>query len=428
MSQINLPELIENRESLLEAFLHVREVTELITSVLSPEDMLLSVTEDTSPPKWHLGHTSWFFEHFILQKFVADYAGNQDFEFLFNSYYKAVGAHIPKSKRGSISRPDVSEVLKYRQEVTAGVTTFLQSVAADQWSTVAGLIRVGINHEQQHQELLLMDIKRNFFENPLRPRFEGPELSSAPEVSAPNWQNVASGLVKIGKPNNSPEFGFDNEGDAHFHWIDSFMLSSHLVTNKEYLAFIDDGGYHNPLLWLSDGWEYKLKEGWQHPLYWERKDDSWWVMTLSGMMPLDLSAPVSHVSFYEAKAFAQWKGCRLPTEFEWETAASKAPVKGQFLESGHHEPRPANEDYQSFAQLHGTLWEWTQSAYLPYPRYESFNQGLAEYNEKFMCNQFVLRGGSCLTPQSHYRPSYRNFFYPHNRWQYSGIRLAKDLL
>lgn len=205
------------------------------------------------------------------------------------------------------------------------------------------------------------------------------------------------------------------------------MISSHLVTNDEYLAFIDEGGYDNPLLWLSDGWDMKEREKWEHPLYWEKEGQTWWTMSLSGMIPLDLAAPVSHISYYEAQAFAHWKGCRLPTEFEWEVAASSEPLHGIFLEDNEFEPLPSPDDHELFAQIHGTLWEWTQSAYLPYPRYEKFQHGLSEYNEKFMCNQFVLRGGSCLTPRDHYRPTYRNFFYPHMRWQFSGLRLAKDL-
>lgn len=417
-----------NRDSISSQFLAVREETEKFIRPLSAEDMMLSSTSDTSPPKWHLGHTSWFFEKFILRGFIPDYQFDESFDYVFNSYYKGIGPHLPKSERAMISRPAMSEILAWRMKITQEVVDYISVASESEWQKLEELLLIGINHEQQHQELLLMDIKRNFFANPLRPRFEAPPLTEVREVPETNWHNIPSELVKIGQPKNSSGFHYDNEGDAHFHWVDSFMLATQLVTNGEYLAFMEDGGYENPLLWLSDGWDKKNEEGWRHPLYWEKRDGMWWHMTLSGMMPLDLSAPVSHVSFYEAKAYAQWKGARLPTEFEWEAAAQKEKVQGHFSESGLHEPLPPQENFQHLSQIHGTLWEWTQSAYLPYPRYEAFDQGLAEYNGKFMCNQFVLRGGSCVTPQSHYRTSYRNFYYPHNRWQYSGIRLAKDLL
>lgn len=417
-----------DRESLSAQFLSVREETERIVRPLSVEDMLLSSTTDTSPPKWHLGHTSWFFEKFILRQFVPGYQFEESFDFVFNSYYKAIGPHIPKSQRALISRPSVDEIMTWRKKITQDVLDLLSVVSSSDWPKIQPLLLVGVHHEQQHQELLLMDIKRNFFALPDRPRYEAPPLTEVRELPAAGWLNIPSGLVKIGHPKNDSEFHYDNEGDAHFHWVDSFMLATHLVTNGEYLAFIEDGGYENPLFWLSDGWDKKGEEGWKHPLYWEKREDMWWHMTLSGMMPLDLSAPVSHVSFYEAKAYAQWKGARLPTEFEWEAAAKKEDIGGHFSSAELHEPLPPHASFQHFSQIHGTLWEWTQSAYLPYPRYEAFDQGLAEYNGKFMCNQFVLRGGSCITPQSHYRLSYRNFYYPHNRWQYCGIRLAKDLL
>ncbi len=274
-----------------------------------------------------------------------------------------------------------------------------------------------------------MDIKRNFFENPLRPQYQNNH--SIPSVllgSDTTWHNIPSGPVKIGVHKNSLDFAYDAEKDSHHQWIESCMISSHLVSNHEYMAFIDEGGYDNPLLWLSDGWCLKEKENWRCPLYWEKHAQGWWTMTLSGMVPLELSAPVSHISYYEAQAFAHWKGCRLPTEYEWEFAARQESLRGQFLEEGNLEPNIPEDDHELYSQIHGSLWEWTQSSFQPYPRFESFNHGLSEYNEKFMCNQFVLRGGSCITPADHYRPTYRNFYYPHMRWQYAGLRLAKDLL
>lgn len=421
-------EPIEDRQSLITHFLSVRKMTENICYPLSEEDLILSVTADTSPPKWHLAHTTWFFDKFVLQKCLAGHELKAEFDYLFNSYYKSVGVHVPKLQRGAMSRPALAEVKEYRQSVSQQVEDILQHADPDLFHKIRPILLIGINHEQQHQELILMDIKRNFFENPLRPRFQGTALTPASIKAEVVWQNVPSGLTKIGVSNSETEFHYDNEGDAHFYWVDSFMLSSHLVTNQEFLAFIEDQGYQNPLLWLSDGWDFKEKENWQHPLYWENRDGAWWEMTLSGMLPLDLSAPVSHISYYEAEAYAQWRGCRLPTEYEWEAAAAIEKIKGHFLEDKIFHPRPAEDDHSQFSQLHGTLWEWTRSAYGAYPRYESFGNGLSEYNGKFMCNQFVLRGGSCVTPQDHYRPTYRNFYYPYMRWLYSGLRLAKDLV
>lgn len=418
---------LHEREKLLEEFVEVRRCTELICAPLSNEDLMLSVTEETSPPKWHLAHTTWFFDKFILEALIPEHEVNPEINFLFNSYYKSVGPHVQKVNRGLISRPSSKEILDYRNGVTDKVYQALISCEAHQYKSLKNILLLGVNHEQQHQELLLMDIKRNFFANPLRPRYEGHHLSPIENISKSEWQNIPSSLVEIGMPKKHIGFYYDNEGGQHKQWVDSFMLSSHLVTNGEYLDFIENEGYQNPLLWLSDGWDIKEKENWSAPLYWEKKDDSWWVMSLSGMIPLDLAAPVAHISYYEAQAFAEWKGCRLPTEFEWEAAAKQEQVGGQFLESGPHDPMTADLNFSRFSQIHGTLWEWTQSAYLPYPKYESFSGGLSEYNKKFMCNQFVLRGGSCITPESHYRTTYRNFYYPYMRWQYCGLRLAKDL-
>lgn len=416
------------REALIEFFLSVRRTTEALVKPLVYEDFMVSVTEDTSPPKWHLAHTSWFFENFVLKRIKKNYEPFRvEYGFLFNSYYRALGSYLTKNKRSVLSRPTVVEIMEYRHVITQTVVAQVESLGEEKFNQIKDVLELGIHHEQQHQELLLMDIKRNFFENPLRPQYS-PDHSHGPYVNAESvWQNIPSGVVKIGVEKTSKEFSFDNERDAHKQWIESCMISSHLVSNDEYLAFIEEGGYENPLLWLSDGWDLKEKEKWKHPLYWERDGQKWWAFTLGGMMPLDLSAPVVHVSYYEAMAFAKWKGARLPTEFEWETAALMEKSECTFLENEYYEPEPALEDHELFSQIHGCVWEWTSSAYLPYPRYEKFQAGLGEYNEKFMCNQFVMRGGSCVTPKSHYRPTYRNFYYPHMRWQYSGIRLAKDL-
>ena len=416
------------QDSILERFQAVRRTTEELCRPLMYEDFVLSVTEDTSPPKWHLAHTTWFFENFVLKRIKKSYEPYRaEFNFLFNSYYKRMGLYLQKQKRSVLSRPTTSEVMEYRHAITQTVLAQVSALSEEKFNEIVDTLELGINHEQQHQELLLMDIKRNFYENPLRPKYN-PDHSHGPYQSSDmRWQNIPTGLSKIGVSKKSTDFAFDNEKDAHHQWIESCMISSHLVTNDEYIAFIQDGCYDNPLLWLSDGWDFKEKENITAPLYWEWDGDQWWIFTLGGMMPIDPAAPVVHVSFYEALAFAKWKGARLPTEYEWETAANMEPTECTFLENGYFEPVPSEEDYELFSQIHGSVWEWTQSAYLPYPRYEKFHHGLSEYNEKFMCNQFVLRGGSCVTPRSHYRNTYRNFYYPNMRWQYAGIRLAKDL-
>lgn len=421
-------EFYSRTDAVLERFRAVRQTTEDLCRPLIHEDYMLSVTDDTSPPKWHLAHTTWFFENFVLKRLDPSYEPfKNEYHFLFNSYYKRLGLYLSKSKRNVLSRPTINEVMEYRHAITRLVMNEVSELTEERFNFILETLELGIQHEQQHQELLIMDIKRNFYENPLRPKYN-PDHSHGPyDTSDVVWHNIPSGLRKIGVEKSSTEFAFDNEKDAHNQWIESCMISSHLVSNDEYVAFIEEGGYDNPLLWLSDGWEMKEKEGWKAPLYWEKSDGQWWVFTLGGMMPLDPEAPVCHVSYYEANAFANWKGARLPTEHEWETAARMETSECTFLENRYFEPEPSLNDHDFFSQIHGSVWEWTQSAYLPYPRYEKFHHGLSEYNEKFMCNQFVLRGGSCVTPRSHYRVTYRNFYYPHMRWQYSGIRLAKDL-
>lgn len=416
-------------EAIVNRFQSVRDTTEQLCRPLVHEDYVLSVTADTSPPKWHLAHTTWFFENFILKRLNRSYEPyRNEFNFLFNSYYKRLGSFLPKDKRHVLSRPTVQEIFEYRKVITNKVIDEIHRLDEEEFRDIFEVLELGINHEQQHQELLLMDIKRNFYENPLRPKYN-PDHSHGPyESSEVVWHNIPSGLVEIGVPKSTSEFAYDNEKDVHQQWIESCMVSSHLVTNEEYLEFMEEGGYENPLLWLSDGWDLKEKEGWTSPLYWEKEGQDWWVFTLGGMMPVDPEAPVVHVSYYEAMAFAHWKGARLPSEFEWETAARMETSECTFLENEYYEPEPSLNDHKLFSQIHGSVWEWTQSSYLPYPRYEKLKHGLSEYNEKFMVNQMVLRGGSCVTPRSHYRMTYRNFYYPHMRWQYAGIRLAKDLV
>lgn len=422
---MEITELTREGEELRARFLNTQERTDEICSPLSSEDCLLSVTEDTSPPKWHLGHTTWFFAKFVLEKFTS-FEVSPELDFVFNSYYKSLGPHIRKDARRSISRPGLEEIFDWRRDVRERVSECISSATTEEFTELRKILEIGINHEQQHQELLLMDIKRNFFANPQRPRYKSRVLCPAHEQREATWMNVPSGLIKVGVPLGITEFHYDNESDSHQRWIDSFMLMSHPVSNEEYLNFVQEGGYQNPKFWLSDGWDVVQNEKWEHPLYWENRDGEWWMFTLWGMVPLDLKAPVCHLSYYEADAFARFRGARLPTEFEWEAAAQNVDVIGEFLENGTFEAL-VPEDGEEFTGLHGTVWEWTQSAYLPYPRFESFTGDLAEYNGKFMVNQMVLRGGSCVTPTSHYRKTYRNFYYPHMRWQFGGVRLARDL-
>lgn len=417
-----------NRERIIRDFKEVRSLTEYLCDPLEIEDYMLSVTEDTSPPKWHLAHTSWFFEHFILDKHLRSYVPySAEFNYLFNSYYKKAGGFLPKFSRGFITRPTVDEVYSYRKYINNCMSLLMENADGELYRMIEPIIELGINHEQQHQELLLMDIKRNFFANPILPVYKENRHPISERSSSKEFRHFESEIVFIGHDEFSSDFGHDNESGRHRQFVESFSLATDLVTNEDYLEFIKDGGYENPLNWLSDGWEYKEKEKWANPLYWMKSDEGWMHMTLGGVKPLPLTAPVVHISYYEAQAYAHWKGCRLPTEFEWEVAGHKEPILGDFLDQGNLEPTATLFNATHFSQIHGTVWEWTQSAYLPYPHYKPLTDGLGEYNEKFMCNQFVLRGGSSITPKSHYRRTYRNFYYPHMRWQYAGLRLAKDV-
>lgn len=413
--------------ALVKRFDDVRNKTEGLCLPLNVEDYMLSTTIDTSPPKWHLAHTSWFFENFLLRNYKKRFESfRSEYGYIFNSYYNSAGDFLPKYKRSYLTRPSVEEIMQYRRHVTKEVKNLVE-LDDEQNAEIMKIVEIGINHEEQHQELLLMDIKRGFFENPLRPKYQN-EIFINGEVEGNSWRKFHSGLVKVGVPSDYQQFSYDNEKDEHKVWLDSYELSSHLITNDDYMNFMEDEGYVNPNYWLSDGWDYKQRERWESPLYWEKRGHEWWHMTLSGMVPLDLAAPVVHVSYYEATAFAKWKGCRLPSEEEWETAARLELVRGQFLEQSSREPLPADENYEFFSQIHGTVWEWTQSPYRAYSKFKPLHFGMNEYNEKFMCNQFVMRGGSCVTPKTHYRLTYRNFYYPHQRWMFSGIRLARDVL
>jgi ergothioneine biosynthesis protein EgtB len=380
---------------------------------------------DVSPPKWHLAHTSWFFEQFLFAPHITAYERyDRDFGYLFNSYYESVGEHIERQKRGLISRPTVRQVFDYRSFVDQS----LERVA--ETPETRFVLELGIHHEQQHQELLLTDIKHILWSNPLKPVYNkalAPEVSLAQNSRSAfnnDWIDVEEGLYKIG---HDPDrgFSFDNERPRHAVYLTDFELASRLVTNGEYLDFMKSGGYQNPSHWLSQGWECVRQNHWQSPLYWILKDGSWHEMTLTGLQPLNLNAPVAHVSFYEADAYARSVGARLPTEAEWEVAAEHHPIRGSFLESARLHPSDERANAENSFQLWGELWQWTSSSYHPYPGFKPLPDAFSEYNGKFMSNQMILRGGSCATPRSHIRGSYRNFFPPDARWQFSGIRIAR---
>lgn len=412
------------RRQLVLSFEHVRCRSEQICAPLAVEDHGIQTMADVSPPKWHLAHTSWFFEEFLLRPFDSDYRPfHPRFGYLFNSYYQTVGQMHPRPRRGFLSRPTTDEIYRYRAYVNDAMRALIESMDDGRWPDAALRVTLGLHHEQQHQELLLTDIKHIFASNPLRPVYVPPP--SPPGSTAPDqhWIDFPAGMAHIG--HHGQDFAYDNETPRHRVWLDDFRLASRPATNAEYMAFMDDGGYGRPELWLSDGWQTVQTQRWEAPLYWERIDGQWWHMTLHGMQPVDPHAPVCHVSLYEADAFARWRGARLPTEAEWETAAARQPVAGNFYESGHLQPRSTEPGGAGLQQVFGDTWEWTQSAYAPYPGFKPLAGALGEYNGKFMCNQAVLRGGSCATPTSHIRATYRNFFYPADRWQFTGIRLAQ---
>ena len=399
----------------------VRQASEALTRSLTAEDQLAQSMPDASPTKWHLAHTSWFFETFLLTPRLAGYRlFDPRFGYLFNSYYEALGARQPRPARGLITRPSLDDVIAYRAHVDAGMERLLARPDPD----LEALVELGLAHEQQHQELILMDVLHLFACSPLKPAYAPPRGTPDPTPPAPlRFVPIDGGLVEIGHA--GPGFVFDNETPRHTTWLEPYRLAERLTSNAEWLAFMADGGYRRPEFWLSDGWARVREEGWRAPLYWEEVDGRWMVMTLHGLRPLEPAAPVSHVSYYEADAYAAWAGARLPTEAEWEHAVQHAATDGRFLGSGRLDATAAAEG-SGLRQMLGDLWEWTRSAYLPYPGFRPAAGAVGEYNGKFMSGQFVLRGGAVVTPPGHVRPSYRNFFYPHQRWMFSGVRLAKD--
>jgi ergothioneine biosynthesis protein EgtB len=399
----------------------VREVSGRIVAPLTAEDCTAQSMPDASPAKWHLAHTSWFFEQFLLRPHLPGYrVYDAQFEYLFNSYYDSVGPRHARPERGLLTRPDLAEVLRYRGHVDAHMERLLVDAA-----TLAPVVELGLNHEQQHQELILTDVKHLLSRSPLEPAYRrdlSPSTRRSTTAESQGWLQVDGGLHELGADPNAG-FCFDNETPRHRIWIDAFRLAHRPVTNDEYRQFIRDGGYDDPRLWLSDGWATAQREGWRRPLYWSEGLDS--EFTLGGRRELEAASPVCHISYYEADACARWAGARLPTEAEWELAATGQRTNGNFMDADLLHPVPS-VDCNGPAQFFGDVWEWTSSPYSAYPGFRPADGALGEYNGKFMCNQLVLRGGSCATPAGHVRASYRNFFYPHARWQFSGLRLAME--
>jgi ergothioneine biosynthesis protein EgtB len=407
----------EHLADLASRYRHVRQLTEALADPLSPEDQTVQSMPDVSPTKWHRAHTSWFFETFLLEPELSGYRPfHPAYAYLFNSYYEGVGARYPRPRRGVVSRPGVAEVGEYRAHVDEAMGRLLGAARPSQ---VDDLVELGLHHEQQHQELLLMDIKHVLSCNPLQPAYATVHFDGPRSPRAAGWIEHPGGLAEIG--HDGMGFGFDNEFPRHTAHLEPFVLADQPVTCGEWIAFMEDGGYRRPDLWLSDGWATTQAEEWEAPLYWFRVVDDWWLFTLGGPQLVDPAEPVCHVSYYEADAFARWSGGRLPTEAEWEVVAAEHQPRGNFLDSSILHPRPADG-----ATLYGDVWQWTSSAYSAYPGFRPAAGAVGEYNGKFMVNQYVLRGGSCVTSDDHIRTTYRNFFPPSARWPFTGLRLARD--
>ncbi|HYM30524.1 MAG TPA: ergothioneine biosynthesis protein EgtB [Candidatus Cybelea sp.] len=408
------------RENLARRFKHIRDATVALTEGLEPEDLVIQSMPDASPTKWHLAHTTWFFETFILTAHAPGYdVFDPTFGYLFNSYYEAVGARHPRAERGLLSRPTTRRIIDYRAHVDAAATMWLERASDNAFAAARDVFVLGLHHEQQHQELIVTDLKHALARHPEMPVYRTDVARPSAAAAPLTWSEHEGGVREIG--HDGAGFAFDNEGPRHKAYVAPFRIANRLVTCGEYAAFIDDDGYRRPEFWHSEGWAAVQARGWTAPLYWRGRD----IITLSGARARDAAEPVCHVSWYEASAFAKWAKARLPTEAEWEVAAGDVPVAGNLLDAGHWHPVPAAS--AAARQIYGDVWEWTASPYVPYPGFREPPGAIGEYNGKFMASQMVLRGGSCATPEGHIRPTYRNFFYPDARWQFSGIRLASDL-
>jgi ergothioneine biosynthesis protein EgtB len=412
--------------NLAERYSYTRQFTEHLCEPLVVEDFVVQSMPDASPTRWHLAHTTWFFETFVLARAEADYRpANAEFQTLFNSYYNSVGEAFPRARRGLLTRPTVAEVFEYRHTVDERMGRLFDCLQRSDSSEMARVIELGVNHEQQHQELMLTDIKHMYSCNPLWPAYLPLAAKSATtKTDSHGWSAYDGGVVEIGHAGGA--FGFDNEFPRHKTFLQPFEIRNRLINSGEYLEFMNDGGYRRPELWLSLGWSMLHEQQWAAPLYWVEREGTWHEFSLGGLQRLNADKPVCHVSYFEADAFARWSRARLPTEAEWERAAAGVDVQGSFAESECYHPATLDGNPDGLAQMYGEVWQWTASPYSPYPGFVPPSGALGEYNAKFMCNQYVLRGGSCATPRSHIRPTYRNFFPPEVRWQFTGIRLARD--
>lgn len=409
---------------LLERFTRTRSDSLDLIAPLNPEDVVVQSMDDVSPTKWHLAHTSWFFETFVLAERCGHRPiGEPGYEMIFNSYYNGIGPQFHRPRRGLLSRPSLDEVLDYRARVDAAMLAAIAEFAAD--PEFAELVELGLQHEQQHQELILTDLLHVFSVNPLEPRYHEPELPERRPSDPLDWYEFEGGLVEVGHRGGG--FAYDNEQPVHRVWIEPFELADRLLTNGEVRAFIEDGGYRRHEFWHDEGWARAQEEDWKAPLYWRESEGRLVQHSLTGTQPIRDEDPAAHISWFEASAIARWSDARLPTEFEWEHAAAARPVEGNFRDTGLMRPAPAPPDAHGPRQLFGDLWEWTSSSYAPYPGFRTSEGAVGEYNGKFMVNQYVLRGGSCASPADHLRATYRNFFGAHARWQFSGVRLARDV-
>ncbi|HKK46761.1 MAG TPA: ergothioneine biosynthesis protein EgtB [Balneolaceae bacterium] len=415
-----------SKEQLAKRFKEIRNFSEFLAEPLEIEDYVIQAMQNTSPTKWHLAHVSWFYETFVLEKANPNFESlHPQYSYIFNSYYLQTGEPHTRSKRGLLSRPTVQQVYDYRKYVNEQILNFIEQANEKDLAEFGPVIEIGNHHEQQHQELMITDFKYMFAQNPLAPVYRELDLSGGSEPDALNWIPFKEGIYKIGNKGN--EYTYDNEHPRHRKFLESFELADRLITNGEFMEFMEDDGYNRSELWLDDGWATVNEHDWDSPLYWQSRDGGWYYYTLGGLKKVNPHEPVTHLSYYEADAFARWAGARLPYEAEWEVAAGDKPYKGNFVEQQRYHPRPLEKSGNGLKQMFGDVWEWTQSAYEPYPGYKPLPGALGEYNGKFMCSQYVLRGGSCATSETHIRKTYRNFFYPDARWQYNGIRLARTV-